>query len=70
MHYLGGADHKDEVLESYVTRKREKSLALRFFRKALKRHGQPEVIVPKGCDPTLQRCGNSAIWIDRKWGGT
>ena len=33
-------DHEGEVLESYVTKTRDKSAALRFIRKALKRHGQ------------------------------
>jgi putative transposase len=48
-HYLWRAvDHEGEVLESYVTRKREKAAALRFIRKALKRHGQAEKIVTDG----------------------
>ena len=38
-HYLWRAvDHEGEVLESYVTKKRDKSAALRFFKKTLKRH--------------------------------
>ena len=41
-------DHEGEVLESYVTRKRDKSAALRFLKKALKRHGQAEAIVTDG----------------------
>jgi putative transposase len=32
-------DHEGEILESCVTKKRNKSAALRFFRKTLKRHG-------------------------------
>lgn len=48
-HYLWRAvDHEGEVLESYVTRKRDKSAALRFFKKALKRHGSPAAIVTDG----------------------
>lgn len=48
-HYLWRAvDHKGEVLESYVTKKRNKSAALRFFKKTLKRHGQAEAIVTDG----------------------
>jgi len=40
-HYLWRAvDHEGEVLESYVTKKRDKSAALRFFKKTLKRHGK------------------------------
>ena len=48
-HYLWRAvDHEGEVLESYVTRKRDKAAALRFIRKALKRHGRAETIVTDG----------------------
>ena len=39
IHYLWRAvDHEGEILESYVTRKRDKSAAMRFMKKALKRH--------------------------------
>jgi putative transposase len=39
-HYLcRGVDHKGEVLESYVTKARDKAAALRTIKKALKRHG-------------------------------
>jgi putative transposase len=49
MHYLWRAvDHEGEVLESYVTRKRDKSAALRFMKKALKRHGKVDKIVTDG----------------------
>ncbi len=48
-HYLWRVvDHEGEVLESYVTKKRDKKAALRFIRKALKRHGQAEKIVTDG----------------------
>lgn len=49
MVYLWRAvDHEGEVLESYVTRKRDKSEALAFIKKALKRHGKTEKIVTDG----------------------
>ena len=49
MHYLWRAvDHEGEVLESYVTKKRDKSAALRFCKMTLKRHDQPEAIVTDG----------------------
>ena len=41
-------DHEGEVLESYVTRTRDKAAALRFMRKALKRHGSPAAITTDG----------------------
>lgn len=49
MVYLWRAvDHEGEVLESYVTKKRDKSAALTFMKKALKRHGKAETIVTDG----------------------
>ncbi len=48
-HYLWRAvDHEGEILESYVTKKRDKSAALAFMKKALKRHGKAEIIVTDG----------------------
>ena len=48
-HYLRRAiDHEAEILESFVTRKRNKAAALKFLRKALKRHGPAEVVVADG----------------------
>ena len=41
-------DHEGEVLESYVTKTRDKQAALRFMKKALKRHGSPETITTDG----------------------
>jgi putative transposase len=49
MHYLWRAvDHEGEVLESYVTEKRNKSAAVRFLKRALKRHGRAEAVVTDG----------------------
>ena len=46
MHYLWRAvDHEGEVLESFVTKTRDKAAALKFIRKAMKRHGNPRAIV-------------------------
>ncbi len=45
-HYLWRAfDHEGEVLESFVTRTRDKAAALKFLRKAMKRHGSTEAFV-------------------------
>ena len=38
-------DHEGEVLEAYVTKKRDKAAALKFLRKVMKRYGKPEVLV-------------------------
>jgi len=49
MVYLWRAvDHEGEILESYVTRSRDKAAAWRFMRKALKRHGPVEAITTDG----------------------
>ena len=49
LHYLWRAvDQEGEVLESYVTKTRDKAAALRFMKKALKRHGLPEAITTDG----------------------
>jgi putative transposase len=48
-HYLWRAvDHEGEVLESFVTKKRDKSAALAFMKRVLKRHGKAETIVTDG----------------------
>jgi putative transposase len=49
MRYLWRAvDHEGEVLESFVTKTRDKAAALKFIKKALKRHGRPKAIVTDG----------------------
>jgi len=48
-HYMWRAvDHEGEILESYVTKKRDKSAALAFLKRALKRHGRADKIVTDG----------------------
>ena len=45
-HYLWRAvDHEGEVLESYVTKRRDRKAALKFLRKSMKRYGQPQLLV-------------------------
>jgi putative transposase len=49
MRYLWRAvDHEGEILESFVTKERDKAAALKFMKKALKRHGSPEAITTDG----------------------
>ncbi|GAA4644487.1 IS6 family transposase [Pontixanthobacter gangjinensis] len=48
-HYLWRAvDQECEILESYVTKRRDKKAALQFLKKALKRYGQAERIITDG----------------------
>ena len=45
-HYLWRAvDHEGEVLESFVTKTRDKKAALKFLRKAMKKHGRVDILV-------------------------
>jgi putative transposase len=45
-HYLWRAvDHEGEVLEAFVSKRRDRKAALKFLRKSMKRHGMPKVIV-------------------------
>ena len=56
-HYLWRAvDHEGEVLEAFVTKPRDKSAALKFLRKLMKRHGWAEELVTDG----LWRSGSCA----------
>lgn len=49
MHYLWRAvDHEGEVLESFASKERDKAAALKFIKKAMKRHGRPRAIVTDG----------------------
>ena len=44
-HYLWRAvDQEGEVLESFVTKTRDKKAALKFLKKAMRKHGLPEAI--------------------------
>jgi putative transposase len=45
-HYLWRAvDHEGEVLESFVTKTRDKKAALKFLQKTMRKHGRSEVII-------------------------
>lgn len=45
-HYLWRAlDHEGEVLESFVTKKRDKKAALKFIKKTMRRYGRPASVV-------------------------
>ncbi len=45
-HYLWRAvDHEGEVLESFVTKRRDRKSTLKFLKKAMKRYGAPNMIV-------------------------
>ncbi len=63
MRYLGRAvDHEGEVLESFVTRTRNEAAALKFIKRAMKRHGGAGAIVTDGLrshGATMKDTGNA-----------
>ena len=61
-HYLWRAvDHEGEVLESYVTKKRDKKAALKFMKKAMRRYGSPIKSLQISYDPTVQQPKSWAV---------
>jgi putative transposase len=49
MHYLWRAvDHEGEVLDSFASKTRDKAAALKFIKRAMKRHGNPRAVVTDG----------------------
>jgi len=70
MVYLWRAvDHEGDVLESYVTKKRDKSAALAFMKKALKRHGKAETIVTDGLKSYPAAMKDLGTKTVARWGG-
>ena len=68
-HYLWRAvDHEGEILESYVTKKRDKSAALKFLKKALKNHGSPVEVVTDGLRSYPAALGELGIQDRREMG--
>jgi putative transposase len=70
-HYLWRAvDHEGEVLESFVTKKRDRKAALRFLKKAMKRFGRPKAIVTdrlRSYRLVLRETGNEAHQETGRW---
>ncbi len=71
IYYLWRAvDHEGEILESFVTKKRDRKAALRFIRKAMKRHGPPQVIVTdrlRSYRAAMTMIGNAARQKTGQW---
>jgi len=71
IHYLWRAvDHEGEVLEVFVTKKRDRKAALRFLRKAMKRYGRPEIIVTdklRSYRAAMKMIGNEARQVTGRW---
>ena len=71
LHYLWRAvDHDGEVLESFVTKRRDKKAALKFLKKSLKRHGRTGEIVPdlmRSYGAALRELGISDLQETGRW---
>jgi len=63
-HYLWRAvDHEGEVLEVFAAKRRDRRVALEFMKRAMKRYGQPNVIVTdrlRSYGAAMQMIGNAA----------
>ena len=70
-HYLWHAvDHEGEVLESYVSKRRDRDAALKFINKSMKRNGQPRItITDKLCSyrPVMMIIGNAVCQETDRW---
>ena len=70
-HYLWRAvDHEGEVLESYVTKRRDCKAALNFLRKSMKRYGNSEAIVTdklRSYGAAMKVIGNAAKQETGRW---
>ena len=70
-HYLWRAvDYEGEVLEAFVTKKRDRKAALRFLRKAMKRYGRPEAIITdrlRSYRAAMREIGNEARQETGRW---
>ena len=70
-YYLWRAvDHEGEVLEAFVTKKRDRKAALGFLRRTMKRYGRPEVIVTdrlRSYRAATREIGNEARQVTGRW---
>jgi putative transposase len=70
-HYLWRAvDHEGEVLESYVTKRRDRKAALKFLRKSMRCHGSPKVLVTdklRSCGAAMRVIGNADKQETGRW---
>ena len=71
IHYLWRAvDHEGEVFEVFATKQRDRKAALRFMKRAMKRYGQPKVIVTdrlKSYRAAMKVIGNAAAQTCGQW---
>ena len=70
-YYLWRAvDHEGEVLEVFVTKRRDRTAALRFLRKAMKQYGRPEIVVTdrlRSYRAAMRKIGNEVRQETGRW---
>jgi putative transposase len=71
LHYLWRAvDHEGDVLESFVTKRRDRKAALKFMRKSMKRYGPPQVLVTdqlRSYGAAMKQIGNAEKQETGRW---
>ena len=74
-HYLWRAvDHEGEVLEEFVTKRRDRKAALKFLKKTMKRYRRPEIVVTdklRSYKAATEVIGNEAhretgLWLNNR----
>jgi putative transposase len=70
-HYLWRAvDHEGEVLEAYVSKRRDRKAAIVFLKKLMKRYGKPHVIVTdrlRSYRAAMKTIGNAEVQEVGQW---
>ena len=70
-HYMWRAiDHEGEVLDAFVTKRRNRKAALKFLRKLMKRYGRPEKIVTdnlRSYGAAIKEIGNANRQRTGRW---
>ncbi len=70
-HYLWRAvDHEGEVLEAFVSKRRDRKAALVFLKKIMKRYGRPKLIVTDKLPSyraALKSIGNATVQETGRW---
>ena len=71
LHFLWRAvDHEGEVLEAYVTERRDRKAARKLLRKAMKRYGNPTIVVTdhlKSYRAAMKEIGNADRQETGRW---
>jgi len=71
VHYLWRAvDHEGEVLEAFVTKRRDRKAALKFLKKTMKKNGSPKVILTdrlRSYGAAMKVIGNQARQETGRW---